>query len=489
MNHAYSVDEVFQYESYLINSGRLTMETLLERASSSLFNVCKEKIDAKEKTLIISGKGYNGADALRVATKLAEIGRTVSIYPVFPLSENKPLTQKAYQNAVAAGVEIQNKLTLSNIDVVIDGMLGIGCRMQLPEHLINIIKSVNQAKLNVISIDVPSGLNADTGIANVETIRASTTICLLLRKRGLYTADADDYTGDIIFEDCGIVTNPNEVSQHPVQIINRHDMTGYKPIKSNVQKYDFGKTLVIGGCDGMQGAVVLCGHAAYRAGTGLVKISAESSEAIVGSIPDYLTQSWAELKGQIHQERCSSIIIGPGLGRSQEAGRLLEEVLKCKQPKVVDADGLRLLASKQDLVGIDSNTVLTPHAGEAADLLSCSIKEVEGNRFQAAARLEAKYGCSILLKGPGNIVISSGKSYIVGKACPALAVAGSGDVLAGMIGSFLSQGYDSLSAIINAVQVHFEIGQALWQENGGRGAIASDMIAMIPHKVNKKKDQ
>lgn len=486
MSHAYSVKEVFQYEESLLKQGKLTMEGLLEKASTALFKICKEEIDPKKSILIVSGKGHNGADALRVATKLKEIGRTVSVYALFPLNENKPLTQKAYECAVIAGVKIESKLTLSDKDVIIDGVLGIGCKMKLPEELINVIKSVNEAKLDVISIDVPSGLNADTGVANSETIKAKTTICLLLKKRGLYTADAYDFTGNIIFEDCGIKHNPKEVSQQPVFIIDKKDKCNAKRVKNNVQKYDFGKTLVIGGSKGMQGAVVLCGMAAYRAGTGLVTISTESSQGFSESTPDFVTQTWSMTKGEINKQRCSSIIIGPGLGKSQAAGRLLTEVLKCKQPKVIDADGLSILATIESQVGINSNTVLTPHAAEAASLLACPKIEIEKNRFDAVSELAQKYGCSILLKGPGTIIISSGKTYITDKACPALAVAGSGDVLAGLIGSLLSQGYAMTEAIVYATQLHLDIGASLWQKNRGRGAIASDMIGMISSKMNEK---
>jgi hydroxyethylthiazole kinase-like uncharacterized protein yjeF len=331
----------------------------------------------------------------------------------------------------------------------------------------------------LLALDCPSGLNGDTGLPQGSSIRASHTITFIAAKPGLLTADGPDYCGEVRIADLDIAETPEfPADGHVISCADFADRL--KSRRRNTHKGSFGGVGILGGGKSMVGAALLAGRAALKMGTGRVYLGLHDPEAPpVDLVQPELMLHRADT---LLQAELQALACGPGLGRSGEAIRLVEQALKCPLPVVLDADALNILASDGRLEGNLYNriapAILTPHPAEAARLLGCSVREIQADRVGSARELSRRYGCHIALKGCGTVIATvDGRWWINSTGNPGMATAGMGDVLTGIIVSLLGQNWPAEQALLAGVHLHGAAADRLVADGCGPiGLTAGEVI-------------
>jgi NAD(P)H-hydrate epimerase len=337
----------------------------------------------------------------------------------------------------------------------------------------------------VVALDIPTGLHGDSGVVMGFAVRADITVTFVGLKTGLFLGDGPAWSGDVVFADLGVPDNCRRSSQARFRRIDDDALqSALSPRRRTAHKGDFGHVLVIGGGAGMPGAVRLCGEAALRTGSGRVSIATDPAHAaiIVASRPElmsYGVSSGADLEPLL--DNANVVAIGPGLGQSEWAQQLVAIIAESDKQSVWDADALTLLA---DSPVTDDNRVITPHPGEAATLLGCTIAEVQADRRAALRQLQEQYGGVVVLKGSGSLVSSAtGLPWLCCSGNPGMAAPGMGDVLTGIIAALIAQGFTVEDAAAIGVEVHARAGDRA-AESGERGLAASDLFAELRRVIN-----
>ena len=478
----YSTQQIQHYEDTLITQGVTSLASLMDKAAHALFDVCVERIPMTAPIVVVCGKGHNAADGLLLACLLHQAGYQVSIYLLYDVAVLKPYAQRAFTKAMALHVPLVTDFIPGDYAFCIDAILGMGFHGNAVGDMISpVVHLINDADVRVISVDCPSGLHADSGAIADVAIRAELTICLLLLKRGLVTGDSFDVVGELVYADCqSLVPDllPTGQSLEDLstlasrQSLSRHTM-------HNVHKGNFGHVLIVGGNIGMHGAAVLAANAAARAGAGRVTVCVPDAYATAVPI-DFTVVTLDDLYAFLQSSRITAVLVGPGLGDDDWARSCYALCMQADLPRmVIDADALNLLA--ENPVRLKPNWIMTPHQAEAARLLACDVAVVKQHRYDASKRLSAAYGGKVVLKGAGPIVqLQAHDAVVLPMAASALAVAGSGDVFAGIVLGLLAQHDSCDHALILATALHLRIGQHYMSKGYTRGLLASDMPAMIP---------
>lgn len=531
-------------DSLMITAGKAAAQLawrILEDAS---------KKDVK-KIMILAGPGDNGGDAFEVAHQLAEMAQISPAdthYEIHVLICGEPnaYSNDAKKSLLAAQTnsihwrtidpleqaQLQHdklpQLNFSQFDLIVDGLFGIGLSRPVTGIVAELIAQINHSKAcPVLALDVPSGLNADTGQVITTTAEdavaliASHTISFIANKPGLHTASGRDYAGIVMVDDLNI-----DYGYYPVPyayLSNPSQLSTLIPArKQNSHKGSYGDVLIVGGCTGMQGAAILAGRAALYAGAGRVYLDLmEHSSSVDYSHPEIMHRSIEE-----HDLSKAHVVIGPGLGHSPNALNRLRRALMQAPALVVDADALNLIAVHTDLQALCRNrsnlswrTIITPHPLEAARLLNCNTSQIQADRCLAAQTLANQFRCTVILKGSGSIIAAEimdssaeannalaktdnhpndGKSqstqpcYSKTQLCinpsgnPALATAGTGDVLAGICGTMLAQGLSAFNAACLATYIHGLAADDCVRENlGPIGMNASELIPAVRKVLNQ----
>ncbi|MDY7537111.1 NAD(P)H-hydrate dehydratase [Undibacterium sp. RTI2.2] len=469
--------------------------------------------------LVLAGPGNNGGDALQVAYLLAASGERVSVIIThgiehYSAEAKESLVQAQSSQAHFFGLDYLAQTSGKRWSLVIDGLFGIGLTRPIEGKTYALIQQLNQyaaiARIPVLALDVPSGLDADTGQVigrNGIAVRATHTITFIANKPGLYTAAGKDYAGIVKVADLGIEPSLYPTPQarlcHPATL-----MAALSPRRQDSHKGNFGDVFVIGGADGMAGAALLSSRAALHCGAGRVFIG---SMAIPPLTYDPINpELMCRNADDVHFKNCA-IVIGPGLGLSDKARLLLEQCLQEASAIVIDADALNLIANNGSLqllaharsgkTGIPAKTalntsnkidqtirtILTPHPLEAARLLGISAEAVQADRLQSARKLMNKFNATVILKGSGTIIATPDEQIIINTSGnPALAAGGTGDVLAGICGALLAQGLTAQAAAGLAVWLHGKAADLLVEQGiGPVGLTASELIMMVRHCINR----
>ena len=453
------------------------------------------------KILVLVGPGDNGGDALVAAQLLSAAGFTVS---AITCDENSPYSvdaQQSLQRTKASSITFIDIEHFTNNEqeqweLVIDGIFGIGLNRAITDRIASLIQQVNQRSQKyhfpVLALDVPSGLNADTGQIvgeNGSAIQASHTLTFIVNKPGLYTGAGKDYSGIVELVDLNISSNNRPA---PAAILSHALMFSglLKPRLNDTHKGSYGDVLIIGGANGMKGAALLAARSAIHCGAGRVYVGFIGTPLMLDSaFPELMCRHAKEL-----EFRTSVVIIGPGLGDSNEAAQILSKALEQAKTLVVDADALNLIAKEVDLQKLlmarhekSLATVLTPHPLEAARLLSISTKEIQADRLNSAHALTSKFKSSVILKGAGTVISTfNGNSYINTTGNAALATAGTGDVLSGVCGALMAQHVSGSEAATFAVWLHgLAADQLVAGGIGPIGFTASELIPAIRSCLNK----
>jgi hydroxyethylthiazole kinase-like uncharacterized protein yjeF len=424
------------------------VEQLMERAGRGLADVVLQQFGHVHRITAVCGAGHNGGDARIAARLLEDEGRDVRLVDVKPEDEEKEL---------------------GSPELVLDGIFGTGFSGEPRAAAARLIEQINTLEAEVVAVDVPSGVEASTGEVAGAAIDASCTVTFHGEKVGLYVAPGSLRAGRIELVDIGLgdrETAHARVSGEIVRRVPRRTRPG--------NKYKSGSVLVAGGEPGMTGAVCLAAEAAFRADAGYVCVCAPKE-----SLPVIETRLLEAVKRPLDEvfeatDRAGALALGPGLGRSDERRELVRRLLEqTSLPAVVDADALFGLEPVERSAG----TVLTPHSGELARLLDVESSWVDAHRLEAARRAVEQYGCVVLLKGSDTIVAAPGSRTLVSSGSVRLATAGTGDVLTGIIGAFLSKGMEPQLAAAAAARAHADAALAAPH---GTGLIASDVIAALP---------
>jgi len=528
---AFSAKQVLANEAEVAAIKNIEMYALMESAGQAVFDHMMnkyfknetqndlDKISHTRKLLVICGKGNNGGDGFVIARLAVQAGFQVSVLLTAKPEELSGDALRAYQAYINVN-KAENSLIIfdhktANVETVtnfqgkliVDALFGIGFKGSLPESLVNLVTTVNQHVAKVISIDAPSGLCATTGVVESTAIIAHSTVTFIAIKTGLVTGQAINHVGGIYFADLALgKVFTEQVSTH-VTIYGNDIFAALPKRKASSHKGNIGLLLAVGGGEDFAGAIRLSAEASLRSGAALVSICChKNNRALVfnGRPELMLAPCCAEqLSGSMTLSKAKAYVLGPGLGQVEWSKALFYLVLAQNKLCVVDADGLRLLAQayQQSLLmdKIKSNRwVLTPHPGEAAALLNCSVEEIERDRFSAVKKIAQQYQCVCLLKGAGSLICDGKDIWVNTTGNSGMASGGMGDVLSGIIAALLIQENlpeqrdeqlartDLARITALAVYIHGKAADIIAQKHGKIGMLASDLLPIIWQLINNK---
>ncbi|TNG00022.1 MAG: NAD(P)H-hydrate dehydratase, partial [Gammaproteobacteria bacterium] len=483
-DNLYTAAQTRELDRITIESGYVPGYTLMGRAGQAVFDHLRLQWPDARRITILCGAGNNAGDGYVIARLAREAGCNSH---VMYLSEPEKLSgdaKTAWQDCIKADVAITTYSAegLEGSDVIVDALLGTGLDREVTGSWAEAIDDMNQHPMPVIAVDIPSGIRADTGHVLGNAVHAAITVTFIGMKRGLLTGQAPDFTGQLVLESLEV---PDEVYQQvprDCQLLTAA-LLDCLPVRARTShKGSNGHVLVVGGNYGFAGAALMVGQAALRSGAGLVSIATRSEHvvAMVSAQPELMVHGIAQQNREGRRQlsallrRCTHVVIGPGLGQDEWSSSCLDVVLESDKPVVIDADALNLLAQEPRT---GSNHVLTPHAGEAARLLGCSITEVNMDRFHAVHHLQQRYGGVGVLKGAGTLV-SGDSTAVCDRGNPGMASGGMGDMLSGVIGGLMAQGLSLEDAARLGVWVHAMAGDQA-ASKGERGTISTDLLPSI----------
>lgn len=452
---------------------------LMARAARAAFDLLVDQEPEPAPVQILCGTGNNGGDGLLLAMLLQ--GRGIDVRVFLVAGEPKSVdAQQAAQRARSSGLELEDfdGLSLAPDGVVVDAMLGTGIAGAPRENYARAIEAVNALGQPVLALDVPSGVDSDTGNAAGPAIRATWTLSFITAKRGLYTAQGEVLGGERFLDSLAVPREAYAAAGSPCATLALDELRTLLPHReADTHKGHFGRLLVLGGDRGMGGAVILAAEAALRTGAGLVKAGTRPQHVspLLSRRPECMAVavnhrndiagllSWAD-----------ALVVGPGLGQEPWGEQLFQAALECQKPLLLDADGLVLLAANGQCK-LPATSIITPHPGEAATLLGCSARDIQADRFAAARELASRFGAVVVLKGNGSLVCSGDEMALSGYGNPGMASGGMGDVLSGIGGALLAQGLEAWDAARLATAVHGAAADLAVRYQGMGALLASDV--------------
>lgn len=475
-------EEIQNIEKNLFANTSVTALDLMEMAGRKMTEKILQLpgIGPEHNLLIVCGPGNNGADGLTVARRLVEAGFsniTLCIASGAPQSELwKIQFEKINKNIPKITWGGNTALFFSKYDLIIDALFGIGLNRPIETPYKSLIEQMNKSKTSIVSLDVPSGLDVNRGIALGAGVKATMTLTCGLAKPGFFIQDGPGLCGRISILKIGF----------PDEIVKQNANSCFYMREKNVErliprrhktanKSSFGKLLVLAGQSGMEGAAYLVGMAAARTGVGYVTLCTTATDYFKWAPADFLR---LDLNKFFYMDlsQYTGVVVGPGFGVNENTLRVLQYLRKFDLKVLVDADAFTVYAENK-MGSLPANWLITPHAGEMSRLLGVKAKEIEENRLWAVEEAHKITGANVLLKGFRTMVFNGRSKYIIGAGNSALAKAGTGDVLAGMIGSWIAQGLDvDKAAILGAFQ-HGRLAD-LWLSRGYsvRSLMASDLL-------------
>ena len=486
----YRAEQVRRGERRAAAQQSLAMYELMERAGAAVFQALTQEFTRQQPVLVCCGGGNNGGDGYVVARLAREAGYQVTLWQMGDAAKLQGDAALARDAWLAAGGQIMPpaaSIPLS-IQVVVDALLGTGLSGEVRSQGKGLIAMINRIAIPVIAIDVPSGLCADTGKVLGEAVKAQLTVTFIGSKQGLWTAEAAEYVGQVQFAGLQVASDFEQLESPSARLIQAAEIAFCLPPRArSAHKGDHGRIVLAGGDLGMGGAIRMASEAAARSGAGLTAVLTQPDNvlSIVTARPEIMTLGWQQADKAVLTHRlqwADVLILGPGLGQSGWSEALYNGFAGSEKKQVVDADGLNLLARSPDY---KNNRIITPHPGEAARLLACTVQEVEADRFRSARALQQKYGGVVVLKGAGTLVDDGTQCWVCAAGNPGMATGGMGDVLSGIIGALLGQGLSLAAAARCGVWIHSTAADRCAAE-GERGMLASDLFPHIRQLVNPR---
>lgn len=462
---------------------------LMQRAGLAAWQCLQRHWPQARRISVVCGPGNNGGDGYVLARLAQRSGREVS---VLRLAEHMPasaLAQRACTDYVAGGGHIALfPEVLPQCDVVVDALFGIGLSRAPDAFTAALIDAINGQAAPVLSLDVPSGLDADRGAAPGKAVQATRTLQFIARHAGLATGEALELAGAVELDELEVPAAAFDSVVPVASLLHAPALSHWLlPRRRNTHKGESGRAVCIGGDHGAGGAIVLCAEAALRSGAGLVHVAtrADHVSALLARRPEAMLQAVESAQAlQALTSQAAAIGIGPGLGQSTWGEELLDAALLAGKPVVLDADALNLIARRPRALG---DAILTPHPGEAARLLGSSTASVQADRFAAAAELVERFKAVVVLKGAGTLIAAPAqRTRVVAAGNPGMAVGGMGDVLTGVILGLRAQGLSAFEAASAGALAHSLAGD-LAAGDGERGLLPSDLFAPLRRVLNPEK--
>ena len=486
---------------------------LMETAGSEIVRAIEQHYPTAQRIGVFVGKGNNGGDGLVIARQLAHAGREVQIFLVSPA---KSFTGEAFTNLDIAknlGLQIEEILTDAvffdtlRCDLLVDAIFGTGLRSAVREPIANIINTINDIPIPILSVDLPSGLDADSGNPLGACVQADRTLTIGLPKRGLLLHPGAELAGKLEVVDIGFPQQVIDAQNIKVNWTTEKDAAAWIPSRLPASyKGSYGRVLVVAGSTGMTGAAALASEAALRVGAGLVTLAipqslntileVKLSEVMTLPLPETEAGSLAESSTSTILEYAkktkSLLAIGPGISQHPETVGLVHQLISENHKQelglrmVIDADGLNALAQATDLIPLlGTETVLTPHPGEMARLTNTPISTLESNRIGTAEEFANQHGVTLVLKGAPTITSNpNGETWVNSTGNAGMATAGMGDVLTGIIAGLMAQNMSSETAAMLGVYLHGLAGDIAAEKLGLHGLIAGDVLQAVPQAIS-----
>jgi ADP-dependent NAD(P)H-hydrate dehydratase / NAD(P)H-hydrate epimerase len=471
-------------------AGGIPGAELMRRAAAAAWREARQRWPTARRIAVCCGRGNNGGDGYALALLARAEGCEVR---VFQLGEppSGASAGPAVAAWIAAGGVIDRAASPADFaqaqpELVVDALFGIGLTRPVEGLAAEWIAAINAHPAPVLALDLPSGLDADTGQVHGAAVRADLSLSFIGHKLGAWTGTGPSICGTRVLDGLAVPAAAYAGVQPLARFITAADVLQALPRRlRHAHKGHHGHVLVVGGAPGMAGAALLAARAALRGGAGWVSLAThpEHAAALVAAQPEVMVQAVTTAEAlRPLLARATVVVVGPGLGAADWGLPLWEAVLASGRPLVVDADGLNALAQRPQSLG---GAVITPHPGEAARLLGLkSAAEVEADRCGAARRLQARYQAVSVLKGAGSLVADGRQLRLCPTGNPGMAVGGMGDVLAGLIGALMAQGLDPATAAAVGVRAHADAADTVAALRGERGLLPSDLLEALQGPLN-----
>ena len=489
MNSIYTAEQVRAFEENSFIKEGDDLRAMMEAAKQSV-EILNKDFSTSE-FLILCGPGNNGGDGYFIGIGLSELKKRVKFLDVLDHIKKSPLCEHAFK--AAKDSDFINAKTIKDISsktVIVDAIFGIGGRIDLGSELEEILSDCNRFE-SKIAIDVPTGLDSNTGEISQACFNADKTITFIGLKLGQLINQGKIYSGDIVLKDLGF--NMNKIVKPTVHEFSYKDIKSKLPVRiKDAHKGNHGKLLVVAGDEGYGGAGILTSEAALKTGTGLVKLLTRKSHVSPSLAKNPEVMVCGSDNAQDLEQNFlwpNVFVCGPGMFENYWSEQLLYKLIiyaeKNRIPTLLDAGALRLLTKEPfTKMALPKDIILTPHPGEASSLLGITTEKIQKNRLKAVKDLHIKFGGIIVLKGHGTVIHDGKESYLCSSGGPELAVAGSGDILSGVIGSLMAQGLQPKDAAIAGVALHANAGDFFAKEMGNIGLAASELIPHIRNALN-----
>lgn len=468
---------------------------LMQTAAQAAWQLFKQRYPQAQRVVVFCGKGNNAGDGLVFAALAKQAWIDVTVLLLEPVASFSDTAQQAYEYASQNGVEcisvdsVDVIQYLQSADVVIDAILGIGLSGEVKSAYKTCIEQINASNKSVLAMDIPSGLCANTGVVLGSAINAELTISFIALKQGLLMHEGLAWCGELFFADLNVppaVFAEFVPSLNAQQAVKKHVMPART---ATAYKSNFSHVLVVGGDYGMGGAAILTAEAAARTGAGLVTLATRTEHvapmlARCPSVMAHGVDTAAQLKPLI--EAADYIVVGPGMAESAWVEQMFNACLDAQKPMVIDAGALNLLAQNtcfMNKLNALPSAVYLPHPGEAACLLNTTAAHIQQDRVQALHNLDVKLPGVVLLKGAGTLMAEQGQKLLCARANQALATAGMGDVLAGIVAGVLAQANNSEASFLEkvnfAVTLHLDAAEFCEKQQALESVLPSDVVKSI----------
>ena len=493
---------------------------LMETAGSAIVRAIEQHYPTCQRIGILVGKGNNGGDGLVIARQLAHAGRDVHLFLVSPADSFTGEAAINLQIAKRLGLQIEEILTdagfygtgtvpttLASCELLVDAMFGTGLRDTVRGSIATVIKTLNNLSIPILSVDLPSGLDANTGHSLGVCVQADRTVTIGLPKRGLLVHPGAEFAGKLEVVDIGFPEQVIDAQGIKVNWTTTTQASQWVPPRPPAShKGTYGRVLVVAGSTGMTGAAALSSEAALRAGAGLVTLATPKhlNPILEGLLPEVMTLPLPETDaGSLSVSATSAILefaektksvlaIGPGLSQHPDTVRLVHQLVRENREQalnlrmVVDADGLNALSQAPEVISLlDKEAILTPHPGEMSRLTNTSVSSLEADRIRTAQQFASEHNLTLVFKGAPTVTgLANGDVWINSTGNSGMATGGMGDVLTGIIAGLMAQGVSSERAAALGVYIHGLAGDMTAEVFGMHGLIASDVLKAVPRAIS-----
>ncbi len=496
MEYIVNTTEMRRAENITMNELHMPSIVLMEKAASCIVSIIEERFSKDKAIGIIAGTGNNGGDAVAVGRILLLRGWDVSFHLIGSEKKQSIGLKEQISMVTSLGFSFKSSLEKNQYDILVDGLLGIGVSRILEGEFLDAVQFINAEDAFVISVDVPSGLSADTGKYYGAVVKANLTVALAYKKMGLLLNQGPCCTGELLVRDIGVPLQSFKKEMPTCFSYTKKDISRLPKRDRQGHKGTFGKVLLFAGSKNMSGAGLLAALATYRIGAGMVRIVTSEYNRVIfqNELPEALLTTLEDENNEVPElqellDWADVVTVGPGMGTGATITYVFEQVLiymstHKNKPFVIDADGLNIFARQPyllDLIRNRNNTILTPHPMEFARISKYPIKQIKDELFDLG-QIYSEYLGTILLLKDAQTCVSEGKnkrSYINQSGNNGMATAGSGDVLAGILSGLLAQKMEPFEASCLAVYIHGLAGDYASMESNQYYVMAKDIIEAL----------